>query len=133
MREPLEHLQACAIDPVVPLFRATSDAFEASLLQMHDLDWAVGANVTVMRTSPFMARLSQQIMHFRSEYLAKFAPPPSPTVPSFASLLTQRLASRVLAFFVRHAAMLRPLTQQGKLQLAKVRAAIKGGVQSQLA
>ena len=120
MREPLEHIQSCAIDTVVPIFRAASDAMEACILQMHDVDWAVGSNVIVMRTSSFMQKLAQQMAHFRIEYLSKFNPSPSPTVPSFASLLTQRLASRVLAFFVRHAALLRPLSQQGKLQLAKV-------------
>jgi len=45
---------------------------------------------------------------------------PSPHVPSYTAALVERLARRVLAFFVRHAALLRPLSQAGKLQLAKV-------------
>jgi hypothetical protein len=56
----------------------------------------------------------------RIEFLSKFSPVPSPHVPSFAAALVERLARRVLAFFVRHAALLRPLSQAGKLQLAKV-------------
>ena len=57
---------------------------------------------------------------YRLEFLSKFSPVPSPHVPSFAAALVERMAQRVLAFFVRHAALLRPLSQAGKLQLAKV-------------
>lgn len=37
-----------------------------------------------------------------------------------ASALVERLGCRVLLLFVRHACLLRPLSQAGKLQLAKV-------------
>ena len=56
----------------------------------------------------------------RLEYLSKFMPAPSPHVQSFAAALVQRMASRVLTFFVRHASLLRPLSDTGRLQLAKV-------------
>ena len=56
----------------------------------------------------------------RLEYLSKFMPAPSPHVHSFAAALVQRMASRVLIFFVRHASLLRPLSDTGRLQLAKV-------------
>ena len=61
----------------------------------------------------------------RIEFLSKFSPVPSPHVPSYTAALVERLARRVLAFFVRHAALLRPLSQAGKLQLAKVPIALK--------
>jgi len=41
-------------------------------------------------------------------------------VPSFVSALTERMACRVLVFFVRHASLVRPLSNDGKLRLAKV-------------
>ncbi len=47
-------------------------------------------------------------------------PVPSPQVPSFVSALTERMACRVLVFFVRHASLVRPLSNDGKLRLAKV-------------
>lgn len=46
-------------------------------------------------------------------------PIPSPTIPSCVSTLVERLASRIIVFFVRHAALLRPLSQSGRLQVAK--------------
>lgn len=39
---------------------------------------------------------------------------------SVASALVARLGCRVLLLFLRHACLLRPLSQAGKLQLAKV-------------
>lgn len=58
------------------------------------------------------------------DFLAKFSPSPSPgsagAAASFAGALVERMAGRVLVFFVRHASLLRPLSQAGKVQLAKV-------------
>ena len=57
----------------------------------------------------------------RAEYLNKFSPAASAAVPSIAGALVERMAARLLVFFVRHAALLRPLGHAGKLQLAQVR------------
>lgn len=54
------------------------------------------------------------------EYLSKLNPSPSAPVPSVGRALVERMAARLLVFFVRHAALLRPLGQAGKIQLAKV-------------
>ena len=59
-------------------------------------------------------------MVLRSDYLSHFHPAPSPQVASFVSALTERMACRVLVFFVRHASLVRPLSNDGKLRLAKV-------------
>lgn len=56
----------------------------------------------------------------RVEFLSKFSPVPSPHVASFAAALVERMARRVLAFFVRHASLIRKISHAGKLQLAKV-------------
>lgn len=55
------------------------------------------------------------------EFLSSFAPPPGTGSASVATPLVERFAARLLVLFVRHAALLRPLSQAGKLQLAKVR------------
>ena len=59
-------------------------------------------------------------MACRAELLSRFVPRPAPAVPSFAGALLERMAARILVFFVRHAALVRPLNQHGRLQLAKV-------------
>ncbi len=59
-------------------------------------------------------------MFYRVEYLSKFSPSVTSPSASFAGALVERMAGRILVFFVRHASLLRPLSQAGKVQLAKV-------------
>jgi len=55
----------------------------------------------------------------RTEFLVKFTPVPSPAIPSVGGALAERLAGRLLVFALRHAALARPASQAGRLQLAK--------------
>jgi conserved oligomeric Golgi complex subunit 5 len=114
-------LQTHAVEAVLPLFKAVSEEAEKCMLQMHSIDWAPAEEAAVTQTSAYMRSLAELLQGFRSQYLSHFVPQPSPSVMSFAVLLCQRLASRLITFFVRHAAMIKPLSQAGKLQLAKVR------------
>ncbi len=54
------------------------------------------------------------------EYLSKFSPAPSTNPGSFGGQLVERMAARITVFFMRHASLVRPLSQAGKVQLAKV-------------
>jgi hypothetical protein len=56
----------------------------------------------------------------RVEYLSKFSPAPSTNPASFGGQLVERMAARVMVFFMRHASLVRPLSSAGKVQLAKV-------------
>lgn len=56
----------------------------------------------------------------RVEYLSKISPAPASNAGSFGGALVERMAGRILVFFMRHASLLRPLSQAGKVQLAKV-------------
>jgi hypothetical protein len=58
----------------------------------------------------------------------RFSPPPTPSAPSAAGQLCERAAGRLLMYFVRHAALLRPLPPPAKLQLAKDMAELQAGV-----
>ena len=134
LAEPLEHLQSTAVDAVLPLFRAASEEVDAFVLEMHGADWSADTpqdtpadQGAVLEASAHMRRLEVFLRRFRADYLNQFAPPPAPNGASFAALLCQRLVGRALAFFMRHAALLRPLGQQGRLQLAKVRRALPQG------
>lgn len=113
-------MQTHAVEAVLPLFKAVSEDAEKCLVNMHSVDWAPAEAASVVQTSTYMRSLGELLQAFRTRYLAHFVPQPSPSVVSFAVLLCQRLASRIIAFFVRHAALIKPLSQGGKLQLAKV-------------
>ena len=55
------------------------------------------------------------------EFLSKLSPPANPqNSGSVGAALVQRLASRLVVYLVRHAAMLRPLSKAGRAQLVKV-------------
>lgn len=70
-----------------------------------------GTPTAVTHTSRYLADISALAGGFRAEFLSKFVPLPSPAVPSCVGALTERMASRLLVFFVRHAALVRPLSQ----------------------
>ncbi len=81
-----------------------------------------GSAWLMTQTSPQLQQQSTETAEnvSRVEYLSKFSPSPSSPSASFAGALVERMAGRVLVFFVRHASLLRPLSQAGKVQLAKV-------------
>lgn len=70
-----------------------------------------------------MEELQKSALHFRSEFLSKLLPPPSSSSvvrsESLCTQLARRMASRVLIFFIRHAALIRPLSESGKLRMAR--------------
>jgi conserved oligomeric Golgi complex subunit 5 len=126
---PVDAVQAAALDLAVPLFRAMVDSAQDRIMKMHALNLGAdeGAESSVIETSAYMRDLVRQLTQYRIEFFSKFVPPPtigissssSSNSSSVARALVERLASRILIFFVRHAALVRPLSRSGKLQLAK--------------
>lgn len=103
------------------------DCHQASLQltggTQHSLPPCTKAAVFLLHKQPQLLNNSteeQLILNCRMEYFSRFVPTPSPSLPSFAGALLARMAARIFVFTVRHAALLRPLSQPGKLQLAKV-------------
>eukprot|EP00198_Chlamydomonas_reinhardtii_P007786 XP_001697123.1 component of oligomeric golgi complex 5 [Chlamydomonas reinhardtii] len=127
-------VQAAAVDCVAPIFRAVVEACEERLLRMHEWPGYGGAGDSgdVTSTSPHVAEAAALLGDFRSEFLSRFVPPPSPSMPSCVGSLVERMACRLLVFFVRHAALLRPLSQAGKLLVAKDLAELQAAVGQQL-
>jgi len=78
-------------------------------------------NLCNEQASLLLTNLLRLVLVRSSEFLSAFLPPPGPGSASVATPLVDRFASRVLVLFARHASLLRPLSQAGKLQLAKVR------------
>jgi conserved oligomeric Golgi complex subunit 5 len=139
---PLEALQGAALDTVAPLFRAMVEACQDRILKMHALNLNAddGAESSLVETSQYMRELRQLLAAFRREYFCRFNPPlgaslaavPSTSttsagatggaavvVASVGRALAERMAARLIRFYLRHASLVRPLSQPGKLQLAK--------------
>jgi hypothetical protein len=110
-----------ASDCITPLFKAIVEKLESYILQIHDQSFASEDNVGD-DCSKYMEEVQKLIVHFQSEFLWKLLPGSlSAAGPvagqSIPASLARRMASRVLLFWVRHAAMVRPLSESGKLQL----------------
>lgn len=118
--EPLRVIEATATDMVLPIFKAEVEQLESTLRKMHTIDWGVAeVDAQVLETSQYIKDAEKQMSRCRVEFLSKFNPPPSSNSQSIIRRLVERLTGRVLGYFVRHAALLRPLGKKGKLQLAK--------------
>ncbi|KAJ0974721.1 hypothetical protein J5N97_016686 [Dioscorea zingiberensis] len=110
-----------ACDSVTSLFQAMLDRLEACILQIHDQDFgAHGMDSAVdNNASAYMEELQKCMVHFRAEFLSKLLPSPATRSETICTRLVQRMASRVLIFFIRHASLVRPLSESGKLRMAR--------------
>lgn len=114
-----------ACDSVTSLFQAMLERLESCILQIHDQNFgALGMDAAMdNNSSPYMEELQQCITHFRREFLSRLLP----TTTSASSVgsetictrLVRSMASRVLIFFIRHASLVRPLSESGKLKMAR--------------
>lgn len=114
-----------ACDSVTSLFQAMLERLESCILQIHDQNFgALGMDAAMdNNSSPYMEELQQCITHFRREFLSRLLPT-SASASSVGSetictRLVRSMASRVLIFFIRHASLVRPLSESGKLKMAR--------------
>ncbi|KAJ6730705.1 CONSERVED OLIGOMERIC GOLGI COMPLEX COMPONENT 5 [Salix viminalis] len=113
-----------ARDSVTPLFKAMIDRLESCILQIHDQNFgAYGIDAAMdNNASPYMEDLQRCILHFRTEFLSRLLPSARATIAGTETICTQlvrSMASRVLIFFIRHASLVRPLSESGKLRMAR--------------
>lgn len=113
-----------ACDSVTSLFQAMLDRLESCILQIHEQNFGTLGMDAAMdnNSSSYMEELQKCILHFRSEFLLRLMPSTN-TATSGAETICTRLvrnmASRVLIFFIRHASLVRPLSESGKLRMAR--------------
>ncbi|MCD7466318.1 Conserved oligomeric Golgi complex subunit [Datura stramonium] len=121
----LGSIYGVAGDSVTPLFQAMLDRLESCILQIHDQNFgSLGMDAAMdNNASPYMEELQKSILHFRSEFLSRLLPSSSNSMTTSSETICTRLvrsmASRVLIFFIRHASLVRPLSESGKLRLAR--------------
>lgn len=114
-----------ACDSVTSLFQAMLERLESCILQIHEQNFgALGMDAAMdNNSSPYMEELQQCITHFRREFLSRLLPT-SASASSVGSetictRLVRSMASRVLIYFIRHASLVRPLSESGKLKMAR--------------
>ncbi|KAM5580062.1 conserved oligomeric Golgi complex subunit 5 [Rosa sericea] len=112
-----------ACDSVTTLFQAMLDRLESCILQIHEQKFGVlGMDAALdNNASPYMEELQKCVLHFRSEFLSRLLPSKTATVgvETICTRLVRSMAARVLIFFIRHASLVRPLSESGKLRMAR--------------
>ncbi|XP_010278476.1 PREDICTED: conserved oligomeric Golgi complex subunit 5 [Nelumbo nucifera] len=115
-----------AHDSVTSLFQAMLDRLEVCILQIHEQNFSVHGMDAAMdnNASSYIEELQKCVVHFRSEFLSRLLPSSSTNVIStgtetICTRLLRSMASRVLIFFIRHASLVRPLSESGKLRMAR--------------
>ncbi|XP_065851842.1 conserved oligomeric Golgi complex subunit 5 [Euphorbia lathyris] len=114
-----------ARDSVTPLFKAMVDRLESCILQIHEQNFgALGMDAAMdNNASPYMEDLQKSVLHFRTEFLSRLLPSAANATTAGAETictqLVRSMASRVLTFFIRHASLVRPLSESGKLRMAR--------------
>ncbi|KAL8512445.1 hypothetical protein ACS0TY_018791 [Phlomoides rotata] len=111
-------------DSVSSLFQAMLDRLESCILQIHDQNFGTLGIDAAMdnNASPYMEELQKSILHFRAEFLSRLLPSSgaiSTGAETICTRLVRSMASRILVFFVRHASLVRPLSESGKLRMAR--------------
>jgi len=111
----LRALLSTATDALHPLFKGMTDICETMLPGMHGQSWG---DAPQPAPSQYCVELCTALNHFASEFLARLphVAGGSSTVAHVA--LASQLVSRLLVLFVRHASIVRPLGEAGKLRLA---------------
>ncbi|PON89724.1 Conserved oligomeric Golgi complex subunit [Trema orientale] len=113
-----------ACDSVTSLFQSMVDRLESCILQIHEQNFGVLGLDAAMdnNASSYMEELQKCILHFRSEFLSRLLPSknsPNTGAENICTRLVRSMASRVLIFFIRHASLIRPLSESGKLRMAR--------------
>ncbi|CAI0461330.1 unnamed protein product [Linum tenue] len=111
-----------ARDAVTPLFKAMIDRLESCILQIHDQNFGVLGMDAAMdnNASPYMEELQKCVLHFRTEFLSRLLPSSANArIETICTQLVRNMAARVLILFVRHASLVRPLSESGKLRMAR--------------
>ncbi|XP_058070815.1 conserved oligomeric Golgi complex subunit 5-like [Magnolia sinica] len=122
----LGFIYGVACDSVTSVFQAMLDRLEGCILQIHDQNFSVlGMDATMdNNASAYMDELQKCVVHFRTEFLSRLLPSSlthsaNTSSESICMRLVRKMASRVLIFFIRHAALVRPLSESGKLRMAR--------------
>ncbi|KAK6937123.1 hypothetical protein RJ641_034153 [Dillenia turbinata] len=121
----LGSIYGVALDSVRNLFSSMQDRLESCILKIHDQNFGVLGMDAAMdnNASPYMEELQKSVLHFRTEFLLRLLPSTSKKITtgseSICTNLVRSLASRVLIYFIRHASLVQPLSESGKLRMAR--------------
>ncbi|XP_034145911.1 conserved oligomeric Golgi complex subunit 5 isoform X2 [Esox lucius] len=111
----LEEVQALMASAIQPLLLSVSDSIEAIIITMHQEDFSGSLTAPGKPDVPcslYMRELQGFVGRVMSDYFRHFQ------CVDFVYDNTERIAQRCITLFIRHASLLRPLGEGGKMKLA---------------
>ncbi|XP_076023606.1 conserved oligomeric Golgi complex subunit 5 [Genypterus blacodes] len=111
----LEGVQALMSSAVQPLLQSVSDSIEAIIITLHQEDFSgslSSCNKPDIPCSLYMKELQGFISRVMADYFRQFL------CVDFIYESTESIAQRAIELFIRHASLLRPLGEGGKMRLA---------------
>ncbi|QDZ19064.1 putative subunit 5 of oligomeric Golgi complex [Chloropicon primus] len=129
----LEALKDVSSEAVAPLFRSMLEMLEGSIVHVQEENFAKRGDGS-SDMSVYLSDLLMKISHCRTEYLAKFKIESSSRsiANEMVNGMIKKLASRVLEFYLRHAALVRNLDGPGRKCLANDMKQIQGSIEKAL-
>ncbi|ELT89629.1 hypothetical protein CAPTEDRAFT_226404 [Capitella teleta] len=126
IQEALESVVEMMGSAIQPLFSSISDALEAIILTIHQEDFSLDSvpegGQSESQCSLYMRELQQFILRVQSTYFVQFE------CQDFIMDSVHLIAVRCLDLFVRHASLIRPLGEGGKMRLAADFAQMEMGI-----
>ncbi|KAJ8006763.1 hypothetical protein DPEC_G00110590 [Dallia pectoralis] len=111
----LEEVQALMAGAVQPLLQSVSDSIEAIIITMHQEDFSGSLSTPGKPDVPcslYMRELQGFVARVMADYFRHFQ------CVDFVYDNTECIAQRCITLFIRHASLLRPLGEGGKMKLA---------------
>uniref|UniRef100_A0A672YET4 Conserved oligomeric Golgi complex subunit 5 n=1 Tax=Sphaeramia orbicularis TaxID=375764 RepID=A0A672YET4_9TELE len=100
------------LSAVQPLLQSVSDSIEAIIITLHQEDFSGSVSKPDVPCSLYMKELQGFISRVMADYFRHFQ------CADFIYESTEAIAQRAIELFVRHASLLRPLGEGGKMRLA---------------
>eukprot|EP00667_Euglena_gracilis_P003162 EG_transcript_3169 len=110
LREQLADLEAEALGCLKPIAASATKSLEKLVVKLHAEDFD---HPDLNKTSAYVTEVETRLQALRHKVLYLF----DATTPPYIAIC-QQLAGRVLSYFVRHAALHRPMSEQGKMKLS---------------
>ncbi|KAL3853402.1 hypothetical protein ACJMK2_016944 [Sinanodonta woodiana] len=115
IQDSLQSIVLLMSNAINPLLSSISDALEAITLTMHQEDFSISAPADGQTDAPcslYMRELRDFVSRCQSDYLSQYE------CTEFIMKSIQPIACRCIELFVRHASLVRPLGEGGKLRMA---------------
>lgn len=119
---PADVIRQTAHDLLHPIFKANVEYFKNTINSMHSQNFGAdeGSEASMVEASRYITELQASLYEFRKDIVSKCMLSLGTTgVDSVSLLMIHNVATEMIDSWIQHASLIRPLTNPGRLQIAK--------------